>query len=87
MAYEEHEEDGLRLFAVHRNDFDKARKLDYLVMAEHREPMIKNDFLRWGLVLFMITVVTIALIGHCNKQERGTDGIHEAPLKDEKSAV
>ncbi len=86
MVYHEHLEDGLRMFAVHRDDFDKARKLNYLVMAEHRKPMIANGFLRWGLVLFIISAVTIALIGHCNKKKSGND-IHESQLKYEKDAV
>ena len=81
VEYHAHEEDGQFMFAVISNDLQKARKLNYLVMAEHREPMIANGFLRWALVLFVIAAVTIAFIGHCNKKAQDTLGIHSVTLE------
>lgn len=68
IEYQAHEEEEMKRFAVSRADFDQARKLNYLVMAEHREPMIANAVLRWGLVLIVLAAVTIAIIGHFIKQ-------------------
>ena len=87
IEYHNHEEDGQFMFAVGSNDFDKARKLNYLVMAKHREPMIRNGFLRWSLVLFVIAAVTIAFIGHCNKKAQDQEGIHRVPLEKQDSAL
>lgn len=87
IEYHAHEEDGQFMFAVGSDDFDKARKLNYLVMAEHREPMIPNGFLRWSLVLFVIAAVTIAFIGHCNKKAPDQEGIHRVPLEKQYSAL
>ena len=87
IEFRSHEEDGLLLFAVAREDFDKARKMNYLVMAENREPMIANSYLRWGFVLFILAAVTISLIGHCNKKVVGQEGIHTIPLEKHDSAL
>ena len=64
LPFEMHREEEFELFAVNRSDFDKARKLNYLVMAAHREPMIANAYLRYGLVLLVLVAVTIAIIGY-----------------------
>ena len=87
VKYNSHEEDDQHMFAIGSNDFEKARKLNYLVMAEHREPMISNGFLRWSLVLFVIAAVTIAFIGHCNKRVLDQEGIHRVPLEKRDSAL
>lgn len=81
VQYQSHQEDGHFMFGVSRNDFERVRKLNYLVMAAHREPMIANGILRWALVLFMIAAVTIAFIGHCNKTAQDNVGIHTPPLE------
>lgn len=77
LEIKRHEEEGLYLFAVHSNNFDQARKLNYLVMAEQRQPMIGNAYLRWALVLLVLAFVTIALIGHCNGKANSAIGIVE----------
>jgi len=87
IEYHSHEEDGQYMFAVGSNDFDKARKLNYLVMTDHRKPMISNGFLRWSLVLFVIAAVTIAFIGHCNKKVLDQEGIHRVPLEKRDSTL
>ncbi len=56
----EHE---LYLFGVKKGDFKKASQANYLVSAKYRNKIIPNKYFRWGIILFGILMVLLAIIG------------------------
>jgi hypothetical protein len=61
---ETHQGDLLYLFAVKNRDFEMVQRINFRVHATFREPMIKNKFARYSLVLFFIFLMTLAIIGY-----------------------
>ncbi|MDG1475837.1 MAG: hypothetical protein P8Q14_01695 [Vicingaceae bacterium] len=59
------EESGntLYLFGIKKGDAKKAMNANYLVSAKFRNKIIPNTYFRWGVILFAITMITIAVIG------------------------
>ncbi|NQX97600.1 MAG: hypothetical protein HRT73_06930 [Flavobacteriales bacterium] len=59
------EENGntLYLFGVRKGDHKKTMNANYLVSAKYRKKIIPNIYFRWGIILFAIFMVTIAVIG------------------------
>ena len=57
------------LFGVHKNDYNKTQEINYQVEAKHKKPFIPFRFLRWFLMIFSAIVMTIAILGYCNRQK------------------
>ena len=61
VSYEE--EKSLHLFGVRKGDFKKAMNANYLVSAKFRKKIIPNIYLRWGIIIFAILIITLAIVG------------------------
>ena len=60
------------LFGLHKTDYNKAQKINFAVEAKHKKFLIPGKFFRWFVVLFGITMITLAIIGfikNANKEE------------------
>lgn len=57
------------LFGIHRRDYKKVKQLNYTVEAEHRSFLIKNNFFRYFVLLFVTGAVTLAFMGYCKHME------------------
>ena len=64
---DEIKEETIYLFAVSNSDFNRAQKANFVVSANHRKPIINNKFLRYSLLLFFATVLTLGVIGYVYK--------------------
>jgi len=50
-------------FAVHKLDTTAIVKLNNRTLGEFRKPSIENNYLRYGLILMMMVIMTLAIIG------------------------
>jgi hypothetical protein len=59
------EENGntIYLFGIKKGDSKKAMNANYLVSAKFRNKIIPNIYFRWGIILFAIAMVSLAIIG------------------------
>jgi hypothetical protein len=61
------------LFGLHKTDYNKAQKINITVEAKHKKFLIPGKFFRWFVVLFGITMITLAIIGFIkNPNKEGT---------------
>jgi hypothetical protein len=61
------------LFGLHKTDYNKAQKINIAVEAKHKKFLIPGKFFRWFVVLFGITMITLAIIGFIkNPNKEGT---------------
>ncbi len=68
---EEERRGGLvTLFGIHKNDYKKVTRINYLVEAKHKKPLIPWKGLRYASVLLMLGVITLALIGYMKSKEK-----------------
>ena len=51
------------LFGVRKGDAKQVMNANYLVSARFRKKIIPNSYFRWGVLLFFIAVLTLAVIG------------------------
>ena len=51
-------------FAVNKTTNKEVIKLNHLTIGEYRSPLIANAYLRYGLVLAMMVIMTLAIIGY-----------------------
>ncbi|PCI97450.1 MAG: hypothetical protein COB15_07750 [Flavobacteriales bacterium] len=61
-SIEEHE-NTLYLYGVRKGDSKKTMNANYLVSAKFRNKIIPNIYLRWGVIIFFIAALAIAIIG------------------------
>ncbi|NNE55546.1 MAG: hypothetical protein HKN32_05970 [Flavobacteriales bacterium] len=61
---DEENDPPITLFGVNKRFRTQSDQCNYLTHAHFRNPMIGNSWLRWGLVIFGIALVTFALIGY-----------------------
>jgi len=59
------EESGntLYLFGIKKGDAKKAMNANYLVSAKFRNKIIPNTYFRWGVILFAIAMISLAIVG------------------------
>jgi len=57
------------LLGIHKNDFKKAEKINYLVEAKHKKPFIPFKILRYTVMLISAGILTIAVLGYCNSRK------------------
>jgi hypothetical protein len=70
------------LFGIHRSDFDKAQKINFKVEGHHKKPIIPFKGLRWFVILFGMSAVTLATIGYCKKQSEVNQTIQHFETKE-----
>lgn len=51
------------LFAVRKVDFDLADRLNYQAIGQHRKKFIPNPVFRYGVLVFTLLMILIAIIG------------------------
>jgi len=56
------------LIGIHQNDFKVTQRMNYLVEAKHKKPLIPFKALRYGLILISTGLLTLAIIGYCKRQ-------------------
>lgn len=59
-----------RLFAIHGSDFKTVEKINFETEANFKKPLIPTKWLRYSLLLFSTFVMTLTLMGYCNKQKQ-----------------
>ncbi len=52
------------LFGIHKNDFNKAQKINYKVEALHKKKIIPGKFFRLFILVFGLGSLTLAIIGY-----------------------
>ncbi|MGB0934129.1 MAG: hypothetical protein ACPGU5_07585 [Lishizhenia sp.] len=57
------------LFGVYKRDYKKVQQINFNTEATHRSFLIKNDFFRYFLLLFVLLVVSLAVFGYCKQQK------------------
>ncbi|MEJ6615953.1 MAG: hypothetical protein QNL61_03465 [Crocinitomicaceae bacterium] len=65
---EEKRQRTYHLIGIHKNDYKHTVLLNYLVEAKHKKPLIPFKALRYGLIMLSGFLLTIAIIGHCKRQ-------------------
>lgn len=58
------------LFGVHKSDYKKVEKINYLVEAKHKKKLISVSWLRYSLLIFSALIMTLTLIGYCEAQKK-----------------
>jgi hypothetical protein len=51
-------------FAVNKLDTNAISTLNNLTIGQYRKPLIENAFLRYGLIIGMLIIMTLAVIGY-----------------------
>jgi hypothetical protein len=59
------------LFGVHKRDYKKAQALNYKVEGKNKKFIIPNKYIRSFVVIFGLSVLTLAIVGHCK-----SNGLH-----------
>lgn len=57
------------LIGIHKNDFKKVEKLNYLVEAKHKKKLISFAPLRYIILLISFAAMTLAIMGYCERQK------------------
>ena len=65
------------LIGIHKNDYKVTERLNYLVEAKHKKPLIPFKAMRYSLILISGILLTLALIGYCKQQN--TLALHNEP--------
>lgn len=65
------------LFGIHRTDFNRTQTINFQVESHHKKPIIPFKGLRWFVLLFGFTALTLALIGYCKQQNAVNQQIQE----------
>jgi len=53
-------------FGVKNTDLKQVEKLNYLVSAKYRSPIIANKAIKWSLYAFTAILLVLALLGYLN---------------------
>jgi hypothetical protein len=69
-AEEERRNGMVTLYGIHKHDYKKTTRINYLVEAKHKKPLIPWKGLRYASVLIMLTLIAIALVGYLKNQEK-----------------
>ena len=54
----------------YKNDYKKVTRINFLVEAKHKKPLIPWKGLRYASVLIMLGIITLALIGYMKSKEK-----------------
>ena len=58
------------LFGIHKRDFKRTLKMNYLVEAKHKKPLIPFKAFRYFLILVSTAAMTLAIMGYCERQKK-----------------
>jgi len=58
------------LFGIHKRDFKRILKMNYLVEAKHKKPLIPFKAFRYFLILFSTLAMTLAIMGYCERKKK-----------------
>ena len=58
------------LFGIHKNDYKRVEKLNYLVEAKHKKPFIPFKALRYVVMVVSFGLLTLAILGYCARQKK-----------------
>ena len=61
---ENEEKQTVYLYAVKKKYGDEVKKLNYLIYAKHRKPLIENKYTRNLLLGTVLTLIILGLIGY-----------------------
>jgi hypothetical protein len=75
----------VQLYGIHKSDYKKVTHINYMVEAQHKKPIIPWKGLRYGIVIGMITLITLAAVGYCKQKE--TLRLHNEKLNSDVSKV
>lgn len=67
---DEIKEGFIYLFGVDKSDYTGATQANYATSAKHRNPMIKNKFLRIALVSLTMFLLTLGIIGYVKNMQK-----------------
>lgn len=59
----------VHLYGVYKNDFNRAQQANFRVSAKFRDPMIKSSLLRYTLLIFFASMLTLAIVGYVKNQQ------------------
>lgn len=57
------------LFGIHERDYETVTQINYEVESRNRHFIIKYNWLRWGLLLFVTAIIVFASVGYCSRTE------------------
>lgn len=57
------------LFGIHKRDYKKTVRINFMVEAKHKKPLIPGKVFRYLFLLIMATIMTLAIIGFYKQQE------------------
>lgn len=63
FEYSIEEDNTVYLFGIKKGDFKKTMNANYLVSAKYRKKIIPNIYFRWGVIIIVISIITLAIIG------------------------
>lgn len=62
---EELEEDPYKYyFGIKRTDLNQVKELNHLTLGKFRQPFLGNSVIKYTMVIFMLVVMTIAIISY-----------------------
>lgn len=56
------------LYGIYKRDYNKVQQINFETEAAHRNFLIKNNFFRYFILIFMGIVIGLAILGYCRKQ-------------------
>jgi hypothetical protein len=57
------------LFGIRNRDYKKVQAINFDVEGKNRSFIIKNNFLRWSLVVFFFGLTTFAIVGYIQRPD------------------
>ena len=57
------------LFGIHKRDYSKTEKINYLVEAKHKKPFIPFKGLRYTVMILSAGILLLAILGYCHRQK------------------
>ncbi|MBK8926628.1 MAG: hypothetical protein IPM74_12160 [Crocinitomicaceae bacterium] len=61
------------LFAVAESSMDEANRANAMVTRAMKVPMVKNNFLRYSVIIFVLLLAVFALIGYVKNKDKMPD--------------
>jgi len=58
------------LYAIHKKNYKKTEKINFLIEAKHKKPLIPFKILRYFVLFFGLSILTLATIGYCKSKEK-----------------
>jgi hypothetical protein len=65
---DESAKEGKHIFAIHKNDFERARDLSFEVQKKYKSPFIGDELTRKAILIFVIIVAIFAVVSYFMNQ-------------------